>query len=279
MTRTRLLLLGGLLVVVLGLLAAGLAGIEFRGGTRGPGPTPTPPGAPGEQLVLPAPAGWILDVIAVVFLILLGARVLMSLLSRRARQDFRRLLPFLVLALGALLLLMLIRPIQPPQVREETEEVVAPDFPGLSEGPAREEAPPPRAPRWAVYLVAGIIGAGLALWAVRRFLARPPSPAAEIRAAVSSASAELAQGLPVSDVVICCWLRMVAVLSQRAKGADAPAVTPRELAERLVRLGFREESVLVLTKLFEEVRYGHKETEPRRGEALAALAAIERVYG
>jgi len=283
MTRTRLFVLGGLLILVLGLLASGLAGIQFRGGTRGGEPVDLW-GEPGGVIPFGAPE-WILDVIVIVFFVLLGARVVLALVSRRGSRVLLRRVGVLALAtLLMLLLLTVYRSPHPPAEEEAAEEEVAGDVaaPSLStpsQGEAREGSEPPRAPGWAVYLAAGIVGAGLAWWLVRRFTRRAPTQAEEIRDAVASASADLARGLPVSDVVIRCWLRMVEVLSRHATGADAPAVTPREFADRLVRLGFREEAVRVLTGLFEEVRYGHKESEPRRAEAVAALAAIERAYG
>lgn len=278
MTRARLLVLGGLLIVVLGLLVSGLSGIQFRGGTMGSGPTQAPPGAPGTPVALAAPE-WILDAIVIVFFVLLGVQVVLAVISRRARRRLFRRLVMIALTLLVLSLLAVYRPPESPEPKEPAGDVAMPSLPSLTEGEPREESEPPQAPGWAVYLAAGVVGVGLAWWAVRRFMPRPSSQAEEIRDAVVAASADLARGLPVSDVVIRCWMRMVAVLSQRAKGADAPAVTPGEFADRLVRLGFREESVLVLTKLFEEVRYGRKESEPRRAEAVAALAAIERAYG
>jgi len=36
--------------------------------------------------------------------------------------------------------------------------------------------------------------------------------------------------------------------------------------------------VEILTKLFEEVRYGHKESEARREQAITALTALEQTF-
>lgn len=278
MTRTRLLVLGGLLVLVLGLLLSGLSGIEFRGGTRGRGPARAPLGAVGGRGAFAAPE-WILDVIVILFFVVAAVQVAFVLLAQRDRRGLLRRLAMIALTLLVLFLLAEYGPREPPKVEGPSGDVAVPALPGLTEGEAREESERARAPGWAVYLVAGAVGVGLAWWVAGRLMSRPPSQAEEIRDAAHAASADLARGLPVADVVIRCWLRMVEILSRQARGADAPAVTPREFAQGLVRLGFREEAVWELTTLFEEVRYGRKESEPRRAAALAALAAIERAYG
>ncbi|MBC7169859.1 DUF4129 domain-containing protein [Candidatus Bipolaricaulota bacterium] len=280
MTRARLALLGGLLIVILGFLAAGLSGIEFRGarGEGGEGEALLP--APDEPLALPGPE-WLLDLIVIVALVFLVVAVGGALFSRRYRTKLLRALVMLA-ALAAVAHAI------STSLRSAVDEIPlhgegpAPLLPGsglTASGEGREEVPPPRVPPWLAYLVAGGGGALIAWWAGRRFRPRPQSAAEEIETAAQSATAELARGLPVSDVVIRCWLRMVEILSPRVNEARLPTLTPRELADRLVALGFRSEPVRILTQLFEEVRYGHKESEPRREAALAALASVERAGG
>ncbi|MBC7220031.1 DUF4129 domain-containing protein [Candidatus Bipolaricaulota bacterium] len=279
MTRARLALLGGLLIVILGLLAAGLSGIEFRG-ARGGGEGEALLPAPDEPLSLPGPE-WLLDVLLVAVLVLGAAHVAWCIISREHRAKFLR-------TLAMLLVLIAVAHVITNSLRSALDEVPLPEegpaplLPGSdlsTGGEGREEILPPRIPSWLAYLVAGGGGALIAWWAGRRFRPRPKSVAEEIEDAAQSATAELARGLPVSDVVIRCWLRMVEILSPRVPEASLPTLTPRELADRLVSIGFRSEPVRVLTQLFEEVRYGHKESEPRREAALAALAAVERARG
>ncbi len=280
MTRARLALLGGLLIVILGLLAAGLSGIEFRGARSGGGEGEVVLPAPGEPFSFPGPE-WLLDVLLVTVLVLGVAHVAWCIICRERRAKLLR-------TLAMLLVLVAVAHVITDSLRSAVDEVPLPEegpaplLPGSglsTGGEGREEVPPPRIPSWLAYLVAGGGGALIAWWAGRRFRPRPKSVADEIEAAAQSATAELARGLPVSDVVIRCWLRMVEILSPRVNEARLPALTPRELADRLVALGFRSEPVRVLTQLFEEVRYGHKASEPRREAALAALAAVERPQG
>lgn len=279
MTRARLAVLGALLIVLLGVLAAGLSGIQFRGGRLPWEGLPTEQGAPAEG----APLGnmmWLLYVIWGVFF----AALLFTLIDPKSRRKvLLGLVAVAALLVGLSLLGEMMERFQPEEgaaVEEEPGPAAVLPFP-TEVGPVEggEAALPGRSPHWAAYLGAVAIAAVLAWWVLRRLRPRAAEEGEEIRDALAEASADLEAGLPVSDVVIRCWTRMVAVLAQRTVVVNRPAVTPREIADRLTRLGFREESVLVLTKLFEEVRYGHKDSEPRRAEALAALAAIERAYG
>jgi len=72
---------------------------------------------------------------------------------------------------------------------------------------------------------------------------------------------------------------MVEILSFRSGVRNAPNMTPREFARLLNIHGFNEQAVDRLTRLFEEVRYGNMQAEPRREEALAAVSDIEHAYG
>lgn len=278
MTRTRLLLLGTLLIGGLGLLASALAGVQFRG-ARLEWEQGTEQGRPGEGVPFGFPE-LALDVLVVLLLALTGLYVAVNLTTREGRQ--RLLRAAAVLGTAAVVLLLARGLVGPPSVAPGLEDKeTAAALPAWDPGFAERAPParPPALPGWAGYVGSGLIALGVAFLVWRRWASRQPSAAEEVRAAVDAASADLMAGLPVADVVVRCWAQMAAIFARRVREATAPEVTPRELAERLVALGFREEGVWVLTRLFEEVRYGHKDSEPRRGEALAALAAIERAYG
>ncbi len=280
MTRTQLLLLGALLIGGVGLLAAALAGLEFRGGRLPWGGGEAEPDLPGGNVPLELP-GSLFDLLVVALLALLLVYGATQLLTPEGRRRLLRQALWLGLViLGLFLARGIFLRIQPPLVPEP--EPGPPAVLPWSAGGGPSGAPPstpPTVPGWAAYLGAALLAGalGFALW--RWWSSRRPSTADEVREALAEASADLQAGLPVADAVVRCWARMVGIFSRRVKEATAPEVTPRELAERLVALGFREEGVWVLTRLFEEVRYGHKDSEPRRGEALAALEAIERAYG
>lgn len=276
MTRWRLAVLGVILIVLLGVLAAGLSGAQFRGGRLPWGTPPDEPGSPGGAVPL-GNMSWLIYLIWVLFFIALAIALVDPKLRRKLLLG---LLVFVAMLIALGLLGERLRLPESAPVEEDPGPAAVLPFPTQVSPSGDDEAPSPgRSPGWVAYLGAAAIAAATAWWVLRRLRPRSPEEGEEIRDALAEASADLAAGLPVSDVVVRCWTRMVAVLTQHMQGVNRPAVTPREIADQLTRLGLGEESVLVLTKLFEEVRYGHKDSEPRRAEALAALAAIERAYG
>ncbi len=278
MTRTRLLLLGALLIGGLGLLVASLSGIQFRGG-RLPWGTP-PEGAPGGAVHFGEPTV-LLDLLLALVLVVCVVYVAVHIGTAEGR---RRILRQLLRVAFVLLALFLARDLLQRPEGVEPEPAAGPPAAlpwsapagGAGEGASSR---PPAVPSWAAYLGAALLAGALGFWAWRRWGRPQPGEADEIRNALAEASADLSAGFPVADVVIRCWTQMVAIAARRAREATAPQLTPRELAERLVALGFREDAVRALTRLFEEVRYGHKDSEPRRAEALAALAAIQHAHG
>lgn len=279
MTRARLLLLGALLIGGLGILAAALSGIEFQGG-RLPWSEGGPErGRPGGSVPLDLPdAVFDLLVVGLVTAILVYA-VSHLLTAEGRRRLIRQAVGLTIVVLALFLARGLFEQLRsPPEPEPEPGAPAALPW-SISGSPSgAPPSEPPRVPGWVAYVGSALLAGGVTFVLLRWWLGRRPSAADGVREALAEASADLASGLPVADAVLRCWAQMVALLSRRVKEASAPELTPREVAARLVELGFREEGVLVLTRLFEEVRYGHKDSEPRRGEALAALAAVERAY-
>ncbi|MBC7097950.1 DUF4129 domain-containing protein [Candidatus Bipolaricaulota bacterium] len=277
MIKARILALGFLLIALVGLLAAGLWGVEFRGGRPLPLDSWAVGDAAGARLQNDRLAALLLRALHVLLLSLIFLVLVVFVLVPKYRRRILRLLfvAALVTFLGFSIMNALVRaPLEQP-----LQQAAQASGQGLGgEGEATQG--PPAAPDWAVWLVAAAAGALLSWWGIRRFAGRPwGSVNRRLAQAAGEAAAELRAGSPVSDVVVRCWLRMVEILSQRAQVKDSPHLTPEELAEELSRRGFSHEAIGVLTRLFEEVRYGHKESESRREEAIAALSAIERAYG
>lgn len=274
MRRWRFVALGGMVVGVLAILAGALGGTEFRGGRPVPAPqvggllAPSPPMAE-------TPGDLIMDLLRAFLFFGLCLSAIVFLFSRR----FRRHVLYLLVNLAVFLLVLTMLPrwvgVSPP-----TAPVEAPPGAAFLEDGGSAEAAVRPAPVWAVYLAAVGAGGLLALWFGPRLIGvvEQRRKKRAIREVAREAAAELRQGSPVTDVVLRAWLRMVEILSARAGTSDRPGFTPREFAENLAKLGFRHEAIQVLTELFEEVRYGHKEGESRRAQALAALAVLEQAY-
>lgn len=274
MRNWRVGVYGGLLILLLVFLASALQSAEFHGGRPLPSPgTGQIPGALPPPI--PGEGEWVIDLLRLTLFVGLCLSVLALLFSRNFRRHALYLLITVLTMIFAWYLLSRLTPTPPPKLPEEGAGLAGPTREG--EGVSREIPTPPN---WAIPLAALVMGLGLALFLGPRLassLARAKKRRA-IQTVAKEAVQELVRGLPVSDVVLRAWLRMVEILSVRSGFRDQPHLTPREFAENMVKLGFSHEAIIVLTRLFEEVRYGGKESETRRDEALAALAALEKAY-
>lgn len=274
MHRRLVALLGFCLVAVLAFLAGGLRGTEFHGGH----PLPSPGSTHNLTALPPSPlssADWMIDALR----LFLFCGLLLAIMAFIFSRNFRRHALKLLLILGIFLLAwhFLLRSPRAPQNPPTPEELSGGGWPGGQEETAERM---PTIPWWAVHLAAVVAGIGMALWLGPRLamVVERKRTKRAIQEVAQQAVVELDQGAPVSDVVMRAWLRMVEILCHRTGARDRPSFTPREFAENMAKLGFKHDAVELLTKLFEEVRYGRKESEPRREQALAALAAVEKAF-
>ena len=294
MSKWQVLGLGFTIVLLLGLLAAGLQTLEFRGALLDLGGEG--PGEPGEAVLLPYPYA-LERLLEFMPWIIMGTLILGFLVFRRElfRQLAKQKALIALVAFLVILAMIGLRPGQAP-IHEEPP----PEEPQLEEGPPAdfwqpgipsfgdedaEQRLPPTLPSWITYLAAAAVAVPVVWLAwrlgrrvTRREVIRDDDKLKELRGVLSDAADGLRAGASVEEVVIRCWARMAEILAPRAGGTD-PAITPREFARLLTKWGVRHEAVSQLTALFEEVRYGAKPDEPRRDRALAALAAIEEAYG
>ncbi len=270
MARIRLAFLGVLIVLGLMFLVGALRGTEFRGGKPFPAAD-----SGGMGPALPSPpvsTDWFLDFFR--FFIFVG--VIFVAFGLIFSKRFRKRFLYLLFALGILALLFHYLPLR----LEIPERLEAPPPSSPSGDTAGQVEPVPQAPKWAPYLAALVVAFVLAIVFGLRLSAalERRRKRKAIREVVQEAFDELRSGAPVYDVVLRCWMRMVEILSKKSGTKDRPSLTAREFAENLRKLGFQHEAIEILTELFEEVRYGRKESEPRRAKALAALAALEQAY-
>jgi len=284
MNKREVLFLGLVLIVLIGLLAAGLQTIEFRGG-RLPVPDPEEPDA-GEPILLPFPYELLKRLLEIMPWFILWVIILGFILFRETRRKI--IIALLILALTGFVCQFIELPTE--NEIENNEEEINDEEPWEPPwGPPWEPEPtdpphePTEAPWWLSYFIAALLAIPL-IWLGWRVIRRVTqkyekiTPEEEFRKTATQATDELKAGLPVEEVVIRCWNRMAEILSKRVVEGTNPAVTPRELARVLAKWGMRDQAITELTKLFEEVRYGAKADIPRRDRALAALAAIEEIY-
>ncbi|MGC9530570.1 MAG: DUF4129 domain-containing protein [Candidatus Bipolaricaulaceae bacterium] len=277
MTRAKLLAAGAMIILALGVLAAGLWDAEFQGG-RPLAQAFALPAAADAQRISESTVALLLRILHVALLASFALCLAVFILVPRVRRQLLRALAVgAVLTVAAVLLInALFRPAEQWQASPQG---------GLPAGggvatPGEEGTPPPQAPDWAVYAAAACVGVGLAWWGRRRLAGRRPRrrEEGELAQVAAEAAAALRGGAAVADVVLRCWIRMVEVVAPQARVDHLPALTPQELADLLHARGFRHQAIDELTRLFEEVRYGHKPSESRRDRAIAALSTIERAY-
>ena len=145
---------------------------------------------------------------------------------------------------------------------------------------------PPAVAPWMIYLISFVVLLALLVltWVGYRYWMRshprPSSKLGDLAAIARSSLNELASGRDWSDVIVQSYVRMSDVVSERRGLYRAEAMTPREFAERLENAGLPADAVKRLTRLFESVRYGARQSEPADiNEAVACLNSILQACG
>ncbi len=147
---------------------------------------------------------------------------------------------------------------------------------------------PPEIPPWVNYLIS--IGVTLTLvllaWSLSRWwrqLSRPrpaSGPLDDLAAIARSSLDDLQAGQDWDDVIVGCYARMSDAVSRRRGLFRTKAMTPAEFARRLERAGLPGDAVGRLTRLFEAVRYGGRESSQKEiNEAVSCLTAILHYCG
>jgi len=158
---------------------------------------------------------------------------------------------------------------------------------GVQDTPLPVFTPPQVSPAFSYLISFGFALIWLAvLWIVYRgwqryvAMANTPKPLDEIAKIARSSLDDLSSGRNSSDVIINCYLRMSDVVSLKRQLRRADATTPHEFALRLEQAGLPSEAVTRLTRLFERVRYGDRNSSPRDvSEAVGCLNTILQYCG
>jgi hypothetical protein len=211
--------------------------------------------------------------------ILLPLTILLALLSRDGR---RQMLAYIILGAGLVLIFTLLQSSAQP-ARDTT--VTKPNVVKESETPQATRLPTdvfsPTAPDWLVLAIS--VGVGLALGAIVTaviYLAwrrRHKKGAAlqELAAGAQNAIQSLQAGAELKDVVLRCYRDMSSVLQKERGIQRQAAMTAREFESSLQNLGIPAEPVQQLTRLFEQVRYGHTSVgAAEEQQAIISLKAI-----
>jgi hypothetical protein len=208
------------------------------------------------------------------------------LLSPELRK--RLLRQALRFAIGMLLLLIAIhyKFLKLPDLNSRPADAAGASSPGPGSDPNEMTFKPPEMMPWVTYLISlGVVLAFLVLmWLAYRWWMRSriraQAPLDGIAGIARSSLDDLASGRDWGDVIIRSYLQMNQVIGARRGLHRADATTPREFAERLERAGLPAQAVKSLTRLFESVRYGARQSSQSDvREAVACLDSILQACG
>lgn len=288
----------GLTIVAVLLLAAGFERFELHPGQPFPytllfGDSEAR-AAGGVPLTLPG--GW-LEIITTLSILLLALILVLWIITfiirpQARKRMLRRIITYFLLLLLLSSLLSVVRQLRP-----------LPD-PKAGGGPTEariEPTPPPEAmptppafvidpPAWLSTLI--ILGFMLllfgALWILwqRRRPSLAPSPAVHedvldrLMREAHNTLADLQQGDDVKNRVLGCYRAMTEMMKEERGIERAEAMTARDFERHLWELGFSDDHIRRLTRLFERFRYGAAApSEQAEAEAIDCLSSIVKAYG
>ncbi|MCL4868026.1 MAG: DUF4129 domain-containing protein [Anaerolineae bacterium] len=288
-TKAALWLIPALLALII--LAAGLSDFQLRPGRpfRILSEEPIGSGDPATPLTL-SPDLLVAIVTGAVFLLGLLFIVIRLLQGKRAIKEELYNLLFLTLFIWAAhWLLTQLAAAAPPDDFTPIEAESGPplEIEGLLEGVEtfnRDEIAAAPPPDWLVWLIAGSLAlliAGAGFFIYHRWFTNPA--AATLQQLAQDAEATLLQlhleDANLRDVVIRAYYDMSqTVMSKGYRRQDG--MTPREFMDRLIQAGLPHRDVERLTRLFEEVRYGHiTPGERQKREAIGCMQTIITAAG
>jgi len=216
---------------------------------------------------------------------LLPLYIIVSLITAKGR---RRLLGDVVALLIWLGLIWLLRLSAQPDVDRGNllTSALAPFDQASSSAPiAKFAANTPQWLNWLASLAIALLILALAvggIWIIKRRGRGEPSSRimSELAQRAEDAIQALQDGGDLSDTVIRCYVQMSQLLYRERGIQRAAAMTAREFELALLARGLPAQPVCVLTRLFEQVRYGNerptKHQEQQAIDSLSAIAALGR---
>ena len=211
------------------------------------------------------------QVLSVVLIILMPMAVIVALFSSEFRksllQEFKRVVPFIVMAVA---ILFLISRIQLENLKPPGSDLLKspPDMPSWISDPTT-----------MIAFLIGLVLVGLifltSYFVWQRSKIQPLNRIAEEAQATVD---QLRAGADYKNAIIHCYIQMCEVLREYQRIERKHSMTAREFAQRLENLGISGWHAHRLTYLFEDARYGalsaKKEEEQEAIECLSAITAL-----
>jgi hypothetical protein len=275
-------------------MATGLSGLRLQPGEPFPfallwgsgpatGRVAPPPNLPASTLEL-------LLMMAMFFLTLILILWIITFIIRpQARKRMlRRILIYLVLLLLAHSVLNFVEKLEAlndPAANEAAQGQTEPT--GLAEPPPSPPAFVINHPQWLVWGVAFVLMSLILVggWFIfrSRSLAEPAAETDRLDLLLREARQaidHLQQGGDLRNSVLDCYQAMSRILSEEQGIEREQGMTARDFEQHLAEIGFKDEHIRRLTRLFEKVRYGRTTPSPaEETEAIDCLSAIVQSYG
>jgi hypothetical protein len=221
-------------------------------------------------------------VFSIIVNILLGIYIVVSLFSKKGRKQLLATLGvFVLLILLMFIVSALFSPVElaeemfPSQIEEGEMEEIEEEL-----GIPVEFDPTPKPWLLTIVLIVGaILLAGVVFFSLNTFSRQKSLDASqftEIAKQAQSALEEIeAAKFSFNDIIIRCYAEMSLAI-QTEKGIQrAKEMTTLEFEQELISSGFPARPVHELTRLFEQVRYGHREIgEIEKQKAVESLGDI-----
>ncbi len=226
----------------------------------------------------------ILDLMRAVFWILLPLAVLYAFISPQFRKQLIRTA---ILVIAMLFAINRLREMMTPSVEEETLSGAPPPPDALGGSGATLPEPPAivtSTPEWIVWTINILVAlaAILLIWFIwRKLRSRPREEDVQVQVAQQAEAAltELEEGGDLRAVILRCYAQMSDVLRRNSNVTRHTGMTARDFETHLVRLGFDDDHIHRLTRLFEAARYSTDTPGPgEEAEAVACLTAIVHDY-
>jgi cbb3-type cytochrome oxidase subunit 3 len=289
--KNRLLIFLVVTIAALILFTASLSNLEFLPGQSFPlgslvGQEADTSAGGGSSGLSGALLSWWAMLITLAFIILIILWIIIFIFRPEVRKYLlSRLISYLVLlSLIAGLIFNLRQSINDAEYENATDPQLAPwEEVTQAEGTLNPPALVVDPPRWLVGLITLALFAiilGIVWWVWNRRPHRQADSAELIAKEAEQAAQAIQAGRDLRDTVMNCYLKMTLLMSNQRDIQREQAMTPREFENHLAQIGFSDDHIRRLTRLFENVRYGANiPTEREEREAVACLSAIAAAYG
>jgi len=209
--------------------------------------------------------------------------ILLVLSSKESRKRLLRTIFFLILLTIALSSYILKDQI----VEEEELETFVPVMPEETvtqwESSIQDEFTP-SIPRWIVWtfssaIIVTVVLIGVTLYRIMHPKEENLEPLPELAGQANSAVIAMRNGVDFHNTILQCYTEMIRIVREQRGIQRNSSVTATEFITSLVKLGLPENAVIILTKLFEEVRYGSKKHTPKEEQnAISSLLIIADAF-